>query len=318
MGGETIRQIADDIRAEVAKAVVGQEAAVDALLVALLAGGHALIEGVPGTAKTLLTRAFSLSIGLRFGRIQFTPDMMPGDLLGTNLFDFQTNRFMLTKGPIFSEFLLADEINRTPPKTQAAMLQAMNERQVTIDGTSYPLGSGFMVVATQNPIEQHGTYPLPEAQLDRFLLKILIDYPSRSEEIELVRRHGQRSLVTDIEGLDIRTVLDAGGVDRLRNEVADIRLSDDMIAYIVDIVRQTRQHPAISSGASPRAASMLAAAVRAEAALRGRDFAVPDDLKSIAPAVLRHRMVLSPLSEIEGNSTDRVIGEIISQSPAPR
>lgn len=313
-----IREVADAIRVEVGKAIVGQEQAVDLLLVSLLAGGHVLVEGVPGTAKTMLTRAFAAALSLNFGRIQFTPDMMPGDLIGTNLFNFQTNSFSLTKGPIFTQFLLADEINRTPPKTQSAMLQAMNERFVTIDGTDHPLGDEFMVVATQNPIEQQGTYPLPEAQLDRFLIKVLIDYPSRDEERELVRRHGRQTAMPKFADLGVQPVINADGLGQLRELATLVRVSDDMIDYIVDVIRATRDHPSLETGASPRAANMLATAVRAWAALQGRDFAIPDDVKVIAIPVLRHRVVLSPSAEIEGLTTDKAIREILDQTAAPR
>src|SRR5258707_9362611 len=237
-----LRSITDGIRAEVRKVVVGQDHVIELLLTSLLAGGHVLLEGVPGTAKTLLTQAFAAGIALKFGRIQFTPDLMPGDVLGTNLFNFQTNTFVLAKGPIFTQVLLADEINRTPPKTQAALLQAMNERAVTIDGRDYPLGDEFMVVATQNPIEQQGTYPLPEAQLDRFLFKILITYPSRDEERDIVRRHGHRSAMPRLEDFGLQPVTDAATLPAVRAAVTNVRFSDKLIDYIVDVVRATREH----------------------------------------------------------------------------
>src|SRR3979490_2509596 len=229
-----LRSITDGIRAEVRKVVVGQDHVIELLLTSLLAGGHVLLEGVPGTAKTLLTQAFAAGIALKFGRIQFTPDLMPGDVLGTNLFNFQTNTFALTKGPIFTQVLLADEINRTPPKTQAALLQAMNERTVTIDGKDHSLGDEFMVVATQNPIEQQGTYPLPEAQLDRFLFKIIIDHPSRDEEREIVRRHGHRSAMPRLEDFGLQPVADASLLAAVREAVTHVGLSDALIDYIVD------------------------------------------------------------------------------------
>ena len=216
MDVSAIREVTVRVRGEISKALVGQDAVVDLLLTSLLVGGHVLLEGVPGTAKTLMTRAFAAGLSLQFGRIQFTPDLMPGDVLGTNLFNFQTNTFVLTKGPIFAQLLLADEINRTPPKTQAALLQAMNERIVTIDGKDYPLGDDFMVVATQNPIEQQGTYPLPEAQLDRFLFKVLIDHPSRDEEREIVRRHGHRSAMPRLEDFGLETVAERGRISLRR------------------------------------------------------------------------------------------------------
>src|SRR5262245_19440859 len=220
---QDIRALTEAVRNEVRKAVVGQDQIFDFILTSLLVGGHVLLEGVPGTAKTLITRAFGAGLRLQFGRIQFTPDLMPGDVLGTNLFNFQTNAFILTKGPIFTQLLLADEINRTPPKTQAALLQAMNERAVTIDGKDYPLGDEFMVVATQNPIEQHGTYPLPEAQLDRFLFKILIDHPSRDEECEIVRRHGHRSAMPRLEDFGLQPVVDVSTLADVRAAVSQVR-----------------------------------------------------------------------------------------------
>ena len=235
MDVQDIRAIADGIRGEVRKAVVGQDEVIDLMLTSLLVGGHILLEGVPGTAKTLIARTFAASLSLQFGRIQFTPDLMPGDVLGTNLFNFQTNSFILTKGPIFTQLLLADEINRTPPKTQAALLQAMNERIITIDGKDYALGDDFMVVATQNPIEQQGTYPLPEAQLDRFLFKILIDHPSRDEEREIVRRHGHRSAMPRLEDFGIKAIAESSALAKARLAVTNIRLTEPLIDYIVDV-----------------------------------------------------------------------------------
>jgi MoxR-like ATPase len=313
-----IRALTDGVRGEIRKAVVGQDDVIDLMLTSLLVGGHLLIEGVPGTAKTLLAQAFAATLSLRFGRIQFTPDLMPGDLIGTNLFNFQTNTFVLTKGPIFTELLLADEINRTPPKTQAALLQAMNERAVTIDGQDYGLGEDFMVVATQNPIEQQGTYPLPEAQLDRFLIKILIAHPGRDEEREIVRRHGHRSAMPRLADFGVGAVADAQALAATRDTVSRIRLSDELIDYIVDIVRATRQHASLEVGASTRGANMLAASTRAFAALQGRDFVIPDDVKFLAIPVLRHRLMLAASAEIEGLTTDRVLGEILERTPAPR
>jgi MoxR-like ATPase len=315
---QEIHAITEGIRGEVRKAVVGQDEVIDLMLTSLLVGGHVLLEGVPGTAKTLLTQAFAAGLSLQFGRIQFTPDLMPGDVLGTNLFNFQTNAFILTKGPIFTQLLLADEINRTPPKTQAALLQAMNERAVTIDGRDHSLGEEFMVVATQNPIEQQGTYPLPEAQLDRFLFKVIIFYPSRDEEREVVHRHGHRSAMPRLADFGLKPVADSGALARARKTVEQITLSDDLIDYIVDVVRATRQHSSLEVGASTRSATMLAAAVRAYAALQGRDFVIPDDVKTLAVPVLRHRIMLSPSAEIEGLDPDRILSEILDQTAAPR
>ena len=313
-----IKEASGRIRGEVAKAIVGQDRALDLLLVAIIAEGHVLLEGVPGTAKTLLARCFAASLSLDFGRIQFTPDLMPGDVLGTNLFDFQTNEFRLTKGPIFTQILLADEINRTPPKTQAALLEAMNERTVTIDGTTHDLGASFMVIATQNPIEHQGTYPLPEAQLDRFLFKHVLDYPSEEEERAIVTRHGNRATMADIESFGIAGVVAAGELASMRETVAGIRLSDDLVDYIVALARATREHPSLQFGVSPRAANMLASAARAYAGLAGRDYAIPDDVKLLANPTLRHRVVLAPGAEIEGLDADQVIEQIVEQTPAPR
>ena len=313
-----IHALTEAIRSEVRKAVVGQDEVIDLMLTSLLVGGHILLEGVPGTAKTLLAQAFAAALSIKFGRIQFTPDLMPGDVLGTNLFNFQTNTFVLTKGPILTELLLADEINRAPPKTQAALLQAMNERQVTIDGRDYGLGNDFMVVATQNPIEQQGTYPLPEAQLDRFLFKIVVAHPSRDEEREVVRRHGHRSAMPRLDEFGLHPVADSKLLALVRELVARMRLSEELLDYIVDVIRGTREHASLEVGASTRAANMLAAAARAYAALMGRDFVIPDDIKLLALPVLRHRVILSAGAEIEGLSADRVVSEILSRTAAPR
>jgi MoxR-like ATPase len=313
-----IHDLTEAIRGEVRKALVGQDDVIDLMLTSLLVGGHILLEGVPGTGKTLLAQAFAATLAINFGRIQFTPDLMPGDVLGTNLFNFQTNTFVLTKGPIFTELLLADEINRAPPKTQAALLQAMNERKVTIDGGDYGLGEDFMVVATQNPIEQQGTYPLPEAQLDRFLFKIVVAHPSRDEEREVVRRHGHRSAMPRLEEFGLQPVADSKALAVIREKVAGLRLSEELLDYIVDVIRATREHASLDVGASTRAANMLAVAGRAYAALQGRDFVIPDDVKTLALPVLRHRVILSAGAEIEGLTADRIVGEILSRTAAPR
>jgi MoxR-like ATPase len=315
---DDIRRLAEGLRTEIRKAIVGQDETVELMLTSLLVGGHVLLEGVPGTAKTLLAHAFAAGVSLRFGRIQFTPDLMPGDMLGTNLFNFQTNEFVLTKGPIFTQLLLADEINRAPPKTQAALLQSMNERMVTIDGVDHPLGDEFMVVATQNPIEQQGTYPLPEAQLDRFLFKIILDYPSRDEERQILARHGHSSAMPRLEDFGLEKIVPPGVLPLMRKTVAGIRLSDTLIDYIVDVIRGTRDHAAFEVGASTRAGNMLAAAVRAYAVLQGRNFVIPDDVKMLALPVLRHRVMLSPSAEIEGLGSDRIIAEILDRTAAPR
>ncbi|MEZ4401659.1 MAG: MoxR family ATPase [Kofleriaceae bacterium] len=311
-----VAELASRVRAQVHRVVVGQDAALDLLLVSLLSEGHVLLEGVPGVAKTLLGRAFAGALSLAFGRVQFTPDLMPGDILGTNLFNFQTNSFTLTRGPIFTELLLADEINRTPPKTQAALLQAMQERMVTIDGTGHDLGPGFMVVATQNPIEQEGTYPLPEAQLDRFLFKVQIDYPDRDQERAIVTQHGAGNTMS--RQLELQPVANLEVILAARTAIRAVRASEPVIDYIVDLVRATRERPQLLYGASPRAAAMLAAASRAHAALAGRDFVLPDDVKALAVPALRHRVGLAPGAEIDGLTTDAVVRQILEAVPAPR
>src|SRR5215468_3516201 len=313
-----VREVAGRLREQVHRVVVGQDDAIDLLLVSLLCEGHVLFEGVPGVAKTLLARAFASGLSLAFGRIQFTPDLMPGDIIGTNLFNFQTNRFTLTKGPIFTQLLLADEINRTPPKTQAALLQAMQERSVTVDGIHHELGDGFMVIATQNPIEQEGTYLLPEAQLDRFLFKVVIGYPSRDEERDVVRRHGHRTTMPRLAELGIRPVADLALLIAMRQAVQQVRTSDGILDYIVDLVRATRERPSLAFGASPRAATMLTTASRAYAALAGRDFVLPDDVKALAIPALRHRVVLAPGAELEGLTAEGVVRQILDQVPVPR
>ena len=318
MSVENVKAMADSIRAEISKAIIGQADTVDLLLVALFSGGHILLEGVPGTAKTFLAQVFSHVMKMDFGRVQFTPDLLPGDLLGTNLFSFQTNEFNLIKGPIFCDLLLADEINRTPPKTQAALLEAMQERQVTIDGEAFPLGNRFMVIATQNPIEQQGTYPLPEAQLDRFIFKHVLDYPSREEEIEIVRRHGSRSGSPDPKDLGVKAVVSQKDLNAAVNAVSTVRLTDEVTNYVVDLVRGTRNNPLFETGASPRAAAMISTAARAHAALNSRDFVIPDDVKTIALPALRHRAILSPAAEIEGRTADELILQVIEQTEAPR
>ncbi|MEP0963884.1 MAG: MoxR family ATPase [Roseobacter sp.] len=315
---ETLRTQADRLRDEIKKTVLGQEDAIDMLIVALFARGHVLLEGPPGTAKTLLARSFASALSLDFGRIQFTPDLMPGDVLGTSIFNFQTNDFILTKGPVFSEVLLADEINRAPPKTQAALLQAMNEQTVSIDGNDHDLGENFIVIATQNPIEQQGTYPLPEAQLDRFLFKVILDFPSEEVEMSILEKHAAKPVIAAKATDDVEPVLDAAALAEARAAIDTIILDKNILSYILRLVRATRETSDIAFGASTRAADAIALATRATAALSGRDFAIPDDVKRLFIPALRHRIVLSPSAEIEGQSSARVLENILNQIEAPR
>ncbi|MEH6758524.1 MAG: MoxR family ATPase [Parasphingorhabdus sp.] len=313
-----LKTLADNIRGEVAKAIIGQEEIIDHLLIALFSSGHVLLEGPPGTAKTFLAQCFAATLSLDFGRIQFTPDLMPGDIVGSNLFNFQTSTFTLTRGPIFCDLLLADEINRTPPKTQAAMLEAMQERAVTIDGETHALSSQFMVVATQNPIEQQGVYPLPEAQLDRFLFKLLIEYPSVEEEKKIVMQYGERIGAPGPGDFGIAPQVDEKTLVAAATAVQSVKLVDDVIDYIVRLIRATRETADLENGASPRAAIMLATAARARAAISGRDYVLPDDVKALAPSVLRHRTILSPAAEIEGRRVDTIIEALVERTEAPR
>lgn len=315
---EDTRNLAAAIRAEVAKAIVGQEDIVEHLLIALIARGHVLLEGPPGTAKTFMAQCFAAASGLEFGRIQFTPDLLPGDILGSNLFNFQTSEFTLTRGPIFRELLLADEINRTPPKTQAALLEAMQERRVTLDGETHSLSENFMVVATQNPIENQGVYPLPEAQLDRFAFKLLVGYPSVEEETKIVERFGERSGPPRMADFGIGQVTDAARITGAQQAVSTVTIARDVVEYTVNLVRATRESADIASGASPRAAVVLANCARARAALHGRDYVIPDDVKALATSVLRHRLLLSPAAEIEGRQIEDLVATLIEQTEAPR
>jgi len=306
------------IRNELSKTIVGQDDAIEQILVAVLAEGHALIEGVPGTAKTLIIKTIAKIIGAGFSRIQFTPDLMPSDITGTNVFNMQTSEFSLRQGPIFTDILLADEINRTPPKTQAALLEAMEERQTTIDGERYPLSPIFTVLATENPIEYEGTYPLPEAQLDRFLLKILIDYPQETEEQEIVARWDAGFNSRHLEQVEITPISDPTAIHVCRNEVRTMRMEPGVQKYVVDIVRKTRSHPSILYGASPRASVALLLCSKALAAIRGRDFPTPDDIRDVSLPVLRHRLALRAEAELDGATTDAVIADIIKTVEVPR
>jgi len=315
---DQLRDLASAIRTEVSKAIVGQDDVVEQLLVAMVSQGHVLLEGPPGTAKTFLAQSFATALGLDFGRIQFTPDLLPGDILGSNLFNFQTSQFTLTRGPIFCELLLADEINRTPPKTQAALLEAMQERRVTLDGETHALGDRFMVMATQNPIENQGVYPLPEAQLDRFLFKLLVPYPALEEEAAIVQRFGQRQGPPRPADLGVSAVADAAKLAEASAAIDQVTVAKEIVDYVVRLVRATRGHAELSVGASPRAAVMLANASRARAALQGRDYAIPDDVKALAVPVLRHRLTLSPAAEIEGRNVEDLVAELVEGTEAPR
>ncbi len=310
----TVAHILNELR----KVIVGQEKVIEQILVAVLAEGHALLEGVPGTAKTLTVKTLAQILGAGFSRIQFTPDLMPSDITGTNVFNMQTSQFGLRQGPIFTDILLADEINRTPPKTQAALLEAMEERQTTIDGERYPLSPIFTVLATENPIEYEGTYPLPEAQLDRFLLKILIDYPTVEAEREIVMRWDAGFNSHRLENLNIQPLPDAGLIQRCRLEVKQMRMEPGVQQYIVDVVRKTRSHPTILYGASPRAAIALLLCSKALAAIRGREFPTPDDVRDVAAPVLRHRLALRAEAELDGATADAVISDIIKTVEVPR
>jgi MoxR-like ATPase len=310
----TIEHILNELR----KTIVGQDEVIEQILIAILAEGHALLEGVPGTAKTLAVKTISSAIGAHFSRIQFTPDLMPSDITGTNVFNMQTSQFNLRHGPVFTDILLADEINRTPPKTQAALLEAMEERQVTIDGERYPLSPVFTVLATENPIEYEGTYPLPEAQLDRFLLKILIDYPGQDAELEIVSRWDSGFNSHHLDQVNIQSLQDPIAIQHCRREIREMRMEPGVQRYVVEIVRKTRTHPTILFGASPRASVALLLCSKALAAIRGRDFPTPDDVRDVALPVLRHRLALRAEAELDGATTDAVISDILRTVEVPR
>jgi MoxR-like ATPase len=298
--------------------VVGQESTIFALLVALLSGGHVLIEGVPGTAKTLLVRALALLMGADFRRIQFTPDLMPADVVGTTVFNPKSGEFSTRHGPIFTNLLLADEINRTPPKTQSALLEAMEERQVTIDGVSAPLPQLFMVCATQNPVEYEGTYPLPEAQLDRFMVKSATGYPSREQELELLTRSAAGFDAHDLKRAGLTAVTSVDEIVALRSSVRAIHLSEGLRAYVYDIVAGTRNAADLTLGASPRAGLHLLLAAQAAAAIDGREYATPDDVKDAAPVVLAHRLIVRPEAEVEGVSAAAIVERVLQAVPVPK
>jgi MoxR-like ATPase len=304
------------LKQEIGKLIVGQEQMVELLLAGILADGHVLIEGVPGVAKTLTAKLLSRTISVRFSRIQFTPDLMPSDVVGTSIFNPKELAFQFREGPVFSNIILIDEINRAPAKTQAALFEVMEERQITVDGQSYQLDPPFMVVATQNPIEQEGTYHLPEAQLDRFLFKINVGYPTIEEEMQILSRHNSQSL--DDMMTNVQPVLAASQIDDLRHQVNRIHVEENLIRFITTLVSSTRNHKSIYLGASPRASIGVLNGSKAIAAMRGRDYVVPEDIIYVAPAVLRHRLELTPEREMEGTSTDEVIKEIMQSIEIPR
>ncbi len=316
---ERFQQGLDRARTEIRKVILGQDRVIDQALIVILTRQHALIEGVPGIAKTLLVRVFARVTGESFSRIQFTPDLMPADITGTSVFNLQRNEFTFIPGPVFTTFLLADEINRAPAKTQSALLQAMQERTVTIDRETHRLSPGFTVFATQNPIEFEGTYPLPEAQKDRFMMKIAMSFPEREEEVSLASRMlGTEAPEAVFESGAVEPVLGAGELDRMREALADVAAREELVRYAVDIVRKTREHESIMVGAGPRATQSLLLASRAAAAIEGRDFVTPDDVRAMAFGVLDHRIVLRPESEIEGVRTQEVLEAIFKEIPVPR
>jgi MoxR-like ATPase len=313
-----VRQLADAVRSEVAKAVVGQDEIVTQFLIAVLVGGHILLEGVPGVAKTLTAKSLAHSINAEFKRIQFTPDLMPSDVLGTNVFDTRVNEFTLRQGPVFTDILLADEINRTPPKTQAALLEAMQERRVTIDGEPHQLSPLFLVFATQNPIDYEGTYPLPEAQLDRFVMKVQMSYPSAEEETALLGRvHGGFN-AHELASAGLQPVATPQSIAAARQAVQNVTVSDGLLRYITQIVGRTRGLPSLTLGASPRASIALLECSKAFAALSGRDYVLPEDVKTVALPVLRHRLLLRAESEMEGLRTDDVVRSVLGSVEVPR
>ncbi|MGW6983954.1 AAA family ATPase [Streptomyces sp. NPDC054932] len=315
---DSARASLEALRTEIGKAVVGQDSAVTGLVVALLCRGHVLLEGVPGVAKTLLVRALAASLELDTKRVQFTPDLMPSDVTGSLVYDARTAEFSFQDGPVFTNLLLADEINRTPPKTQSSLLEAMEERQVTVDGTPRKLPDPFLVAATMNPVEYEGTYPLPEAQLDRFLLKLTVPLPSREDEIGVLTRHAAGFNPRDLHAAGLRAVAGPAQLEAARRSVAEVSVSPEIAGYVVDICRATRESPSLTLGVSPRGATALLATSRAWAWLTGRDYVTPDDVKALSLPTLRHRVQLRPEAEMEGVTADAVITAILSHVPVPR
>lgn len=308
----------EKIKQEVKKVIVGQDEILDLALVSLMAGGHVLLEGVPGTAKTLLVKALAKAVSLEFKRIQFTPDLMPADITGTKIFNMQNRTFELQKGPIFTNLLLADEINRTPAKTQAGLLEAMAEERVTIEGETLPLTAPYIVFATQNPLEYEGTYPLPEALLDRFLMKVTIDYPSAEEEMEVIKKHHQGFDMKNLTDSDVKAVCTREELMALCKEVEAVKVEDALFGYIVTLVQETRKSPILEIGSSPRGSIALLKAAKAYAVLKGRDYVLPEDVKALFIPTMRHRVVLKPEIELEGTKVERALNNILDKVNVPR
>jgi MoxR-like ATPase len=311
---ESLKKINEELK----KVIVEQEELIEQSIISLLSGGHVLLEGVPGLAKTLMVRALAKTLSLDFKRIQFTPDLMPADITGTRIFNLQTREFELKKGPVFTNFILADEINRTPPKTQAGLLEAMSENTVSIDGEMHALPSPYMVFATQNPLEYEGTYPLPEALVDRFLMKIIIDYPSASAEKEVLKRHHEGFSSIDLDKCDLRTVCSAEDILRAREQVEKVKVEETLLEYIVNIVSETRSNPTIEIGSSPRGSIALLQCSKAYAFYNGRDYVIPEDIKKMTIPTLRHRVTLKPELELEGVKSEHVLRDILSKIKVPR
>jgi MoxR-like ATPase len=316
--GEALVALVDAVRTQVAQAFVGQPEILEQILMALLAGGHVLVEGVPGLGKTLLVRALATALDCSFARVQFTPDLMPSDVSGHAFYDQKSDEFRIRRGPVFTNLLLADEINRAPAKTQAALLEAMQEQQVTIEGRSYALSPPFLVVATQNPIEQEGTYPLPEAQLDRFLLKILMDYPEHEDEVRMVGNVSSGRNAHDFDLSKVARVLDRAQIGGMQRGTSLVQVDEVVLDYAVRLARATRDWPGIALGAGPRGSLALVRAARAQAVLQGRDFATPDDVRAVAKPALRHRLTLAPELQIEGQRIDAVVEALLAKVEAPR
>jgi len=316
MGGD-VQKLVAHARAEVGKVIVGQDDVISQLLAVLICGGHALLEGVPGIAKTLAVKALAHICQMDFQRVQCTPDLMPADIIGANVFNMATSTFTLRRGPVFTGLLLVDEVNRVPPRTQSALLESMEERQVTLDGTCYPLSPYFTVFATQNPVEFEGTYPLPEAQLDRFLFKIRVPYPAADKEVEILERYQQGFDPNHLETLGLSPI-EPGLLAAARREVAGLKVEPGIFRYIVAVVQRTRDWPALSLGGSPRATVALMLAAKTLAAMDGRDYLIPDDVKAAAPPVLRHRLLVKPEADLEGISSDTVVAEVLAAVEVPK